>query len=76
MSIFRSRGRTSYSDVARNSPTPSFVTEEPKPKPEAVESEEPKPAKSFLKDFVDKIPTPIQDAVAEKFGGVVGMVEK
>ena len=76
MSIFRSRGRTSYSDVARNSPTPSFVTEEPKPKPEATETEKPKQAKSFLKDFVDKIPTPIQDAVAEKFGGVVGMVEK
>ena len=76
MSIFRSRGRTSYSDVARNSPTPSFVAEEPKSESEKVEIEKSKPAKSFLKDFVDKIPTPIQDAVAEKFGGVVGMVEK
>ena len=45
-------------------------------RPEAAESEKPKPAKSFLKDFVDKIPTPVQDAVAEKFGEVVGMVEK
>tara|TARA_B100001094_G_scaffold173555_1_gene167837 strand:- start:860 stop:1063 length:204 start_codon:yes stop_codon:yes gene_type:complete len=66
--------RGAYSDMARNSPTPSFVVE--KPKPEATENEESKPAKSFLKDFVDKIPTPIQDAVADRFGGVVGMVEK
>jgi len=56
------------------SSSPSFSVEEPKPK--ATESEESKPAKSFLKDFVDKIPTPIQDAVADKFGGVIGMVEK
>ncbi len=42
MSIFRSRGRTSYSDVARNSSTPSFVTQEPKPKPEATETEKTK----------------------------------
>ncbi len=54
--------------------SPSFSVEEPKPK--ATESEESKPAKSFLKDFVDKIPTPVQDAFAEKFGGVIGMVEK
>ena len=74
MSIFRSRGRTNYSDVARNSPTPSFVAEEPKP--EVTENEESKPAKSFLKGFVDKIPTPVQDAVAERFGGAIGMVEK
>ena len=56
------------------SSSPSFSVEEPKPK--AAESEESKPAKSFLKDFVDKIPTPIQDAVADKFGGAIGMVEK
>jgi len=76
MSIFRSRGRTSYSDVARNSPTPSFVAEEPKPESEKVETEKSKPAKSFLKDFVDKIPTPVQDALSDKFGGAIGMVEK
>ena len=76
MSIFRSRGRTSYSDVARNSPAPSFVAEESKPEPESTETEKSKPAKSFLKDFVDKIPTPVQDAVADRFGGAIGMVEK
>jgi len=76
MSIFRSRGRTSYSDVARNTPTPSFAAEESKPEPESTETEKPKPAKSFLKDFVDKIPTPVQDALADKFGGAIGMVEK
>jgi len=76
MSIFRSRGRTNYSDVARNSPTPSFVSEEPKPESESTETEKSKPAKSFLKDFVDKIPTPVQDAVADRFGGAIGMVEK
>ena len=56
------------------SSSPSFSVEEPKPK--ATESEESKPAKSFLKDFVDKIPTPVQDAVADRFGGAIGMVEK
>ena len=66
--------RGAYSDMARNSPTPSFVVEESKP--EATENKESKPAKSFLKDFVDKIPTPVQDALADKFGGVIGMVEK
>ncbi len=76
MSIFRSRGRTSYSDAARNSPTPSFVAEEQKPESEKVETEKSKPAKSFLKDFVDKIPTPVQDAVADRLGGAIGMVEK
>ena len=40
------------------------------------ESEEERPAKSFLKDFVDKIPTPIKDSVSEQFGGMMGMVEK
>ena len=76
MSIFRSRGRTSYSDVARNSPAPSFVAEEPKPEPESTETEKSKPAKSFLKDFVDKIPTPVQDAIDEKFGTIIGRVER
>ena len=54
--------------------SPSFSVEEPKPK--TTESEESKPAKSFLKDFVDKIPTPIKDSVSERFGGMIGMVEK
>ena len=54
------------------SSSPSFSVEEPKPK--ATESEESKPAKSFLKDFVDKIPTPVQDAIGEKFGTIIGGV--
>tara|TARA_A100001011_G_scaffold350811_1_gene390371 strand:+ start:393 stop:605 length:213 start_codon:yes stop_codon:yes gene_type:complete len=54
--------------------SPSFSVEEPKPK--ATESEESKPAKSFLKDFVDKIPTPVQDAIDEKFGTIIGRVER
>ena len=56
------------------SSSPSFSVEEPKPK--ATESEESKPAKSFLKDFVDKIPTPVQDAIDEKFGTIIGRVER
>ena len=70
------RGR--YSDMARSgstdSSTPPVVVS--RPEPESTETEKSKSAKSFLKDFVDKIPTPIQDAVAERFGGAIGMVEK
>ena len=70
--------RGAYSDMARKSSSssfiPSVVTEEPEE--ESTETVKSKPAKSFLKDFVDKIPTPIQDAVADKFGGAIGMVEK
>ena len=70
--------RGAYSDMARNSSftssIPSVVTKEPEEN--STETEKSKPAKSFLKDFVDKIPTPVQDAFAEKFGGVIGMVEK
>ena len=70
--------RGAYSDMARNSSftssIPSVVTKEPEEK--STETVKSKPAKSFLKDFVDKIPTPIQDAVGDKFGGAIGMVEK
>lgn len=70
------RGR--YSDMARsgstNSSTPPAVVS--RPEPESTKTEKSKPAKSFLKDFVDKIPTPVQDAISEKFGGAIGMVEK
>ena len=71
------RGR--YSDMARDSSSvtssmPSFATEKPEEK--STETVKSKPAKSFLKDFVDKIPTPVQDAIADRFGGAIGMVEK
>ena len=70
--------RGTYSDMARNSSftssIPSVVTEEPEEK--STETVKSKPAKSFLKDFVDKIPTPVQDAIADRFGGAIGMVEK
>ena len=70
------RGR--YSDIARDSSAsssvPAFVAKESES--ESTETEKSKPAKAFLKDFVDKIPTPIQDAVADRFGGAIGMVEK
>ena len=72
------RGR--YSDMARDSSSftsssiPSVVTGEPEEK--STKTVKSKPAKSFLKDFVDKIPTPVQDAVADRFGGAIGMVEK
>ena len=70
------RGR--YSDMARsgstNSSTPPVVVS--RPETESTETEKSKPAKSFLKDFVDKIPTPIKDSVSEQFGGMMGMVEK
>ena len=70
------RGR--YSDMARGSSTnssiPSVVAGESESK--STETEKSKPAKSFLKDFVDKIPTPIKDSVSEQFGGMIGMVEK
>ena len=70
------RGR--YSDMVRsgstNSSTPPVVVS--RPEPESTETEKSKPAKSFLKDFVDKIPTPIKDSVSEQFGGMMGMVEK
>ena len=70
------RGR--YSDMARgnsiNSSIPSVVVGESESK--STETEKSKPAKSFLKDFVDKIPTPIKDSVSEQFGGMIGMVEK
>ena len=71
--------RGAYSDMARNSSftsssIPSVVTKEPEEN--STETEKSKPAKSFLKDFVDKIPTPVQDALADKFGGAIGMVEK
>ena len=70
------RGR--YSDMARgdstNSSIPSVVAGESESK--STETEKSKPAKAFLKDFVDKIPTPIKDSVSEQFGGMMGMVEK
>ena len=70
------RGR--YSDIARDSSAsssvPAFVAKESES--ESTETEKSKPAKAFLKDFVDKIPTPIQDAIADRFGGAIGMVEK
>ena len=70
--------RGTYSDMARrgstSSSTPPAVVSQPEP--ESTKTEKSKPAKSFLKDFVDKIPTPIQDAVADRFGGAIGMVEK
>jgi len=70
------RGR--YSDMARsgstNSSIPSVIAGESELK--STETEKSKPAKSFLKNFVDKIPTPIKDSVSEQFGGMIGMVEK
>ena len=70
------RGR--YSDIARDSSAsssvPAFVAKESES--ESTETKKSKPAKSFLKDFVDKIPTPVQDAIADRFGGAIGMVEK
>ena len=70
--------RGTYSDMARrgstSSSTPPAVVSQPES--ESTETKKSKPAKSFLKDFVDKIPTPIQDAVAERFGRTIGMVEK
>ena len=70
--------RGTYSDIARsgstNFSTPPAVVSQPES--ESTETKKSKPAKSFLKDFVDKIPTPIQDAVAERFGRTIGMVEK
>ena len=70
--------RGKYSDMARSGSTNSSTTPaiDSQPEQESMETEESKPAKSFLKDFVDKIPKPIQDAVAERFGGAIGMVEK
>jgi len=66
------RGR--YSDMARsgstNSSTPPVVVS--RPEPESTETEKSKPAKAFLKDFVDKIPTPIKDTASEQFGGMMG----
>jgi len=66
------RGR--YSDIARDSSpgssVPSFVAKESEP--ESTETEKSKPAKAFLKDFVDKIPTPIKDTASEQFGGMMG----
>ena len=70
--------RGTYSDIARsgstNFSTPPAVVSQPES--ESTETKKSKPAKAFLKDFVDKIPTPIQDAVGERFGGMIGMVEK
>ena len=70
--------RGTYSDMARNSSftssIPSVVTEEPEEK--STETVKSKPAKAFLKDFVDKIPEPIKDSVSEQFGGMMRMVEK
>ena len=40
------------------------------------ESEEERPAKSFLKDFVDKIPDPVRDAIDQRFSPMIGRVEK
>ena len=67
------RGR--YSDIARtgsttSSSTPAFSAGESEPK--STETEKSKPAKAFLKDFVDKIPTPIKDTASEQFGGMMG----
>ena len=44
--------------------------------PMSSESEESKPAKSFLKDFVDKIPDPVKDAIDQRFSPMIGRVEK
>ena len=70
--------RGTYSDIARsgstNFSTPPAVVSQPES--ESTETKKSKPAISFLKDFVDKIPTPIQDAIADRFGGAIGMVEK
>ena len=70
------RGR--YSDIARDSAAsssvPAFVAKESES--ESTETEKSKPAKAFLKDFVDKIPEPIKDSVSEQFGGMMRMVEK
>ena len=70
--------RGTYSDIARsgstNFSTPPAVVSQPES--ESTETKKSKPAKSFLKDFVDKIPTPVQDAIADRFGGAIGMVEK
>ena len=65
------RGR--YSDMARGDSTPSIpsaMARESEPK--STETEKSKPAKAFLKDFVDKIPTPIKDTASEQFGGMMG----
>ena len=70
--------RGTYSDMARrgstSSSTPPAVVSQPEP--ESTKTEKSKPAKSFLKDFVDKIPEPIKDSVSEQFGGMMRMVEK
>tara|TARA_A100001515_G_scaffold84599_1_gene67204 strand:+ start:407 stop:622 length:216 start_codon:yes stop_codon:yes gene_type:complete len=70
--------RGTYSDMARrgstNSSTPPAVVSQPEP--ESTETVKSKPAKSFLKDFVDKIPDPVKDSISEQFGGMIGMVEK
>jgi len=70
------RGR--YSDMARsgstNSSTPPVVVS--RPEPESTETEKSKPAKSFLKDFVDKIPDPVRDAIDQRFSPMIGRVEK
>ena len=70
--------RGTYSDMARRGSTSSFTPPAvvSQPESESTETKKSKPAKSFLKDFVDKIPTPIQDAIADRFGGAIGMVEK
>ncbi len=44
--------------------------------PMSSESEESKPAKSFLKDFVDKIPDPVRDAIDQRFSPMIGRVER
>ena len=70
--------RGTYSDIARsgstNFSTPPAVVSQPES--ESTETEKSKPAKAFLKDFVDKIPEPIKDSVSEQFGGMMRMVEK
>jgi hypothetical protein len=71
--------RGKYSDLARtgsssSSPVSTFSTGESEE--ESTETVKSKPAKSFLKNFVDKIPDPVKDSVSEQFGGMMGMVEK
>ena len=70
--------RGKYSDMARSGSTNSSTTPavDSQPEQESMETEEAKPAKSFLKDFVDKIPKPVQDAVGDRLGGTIGMFQK
>ena len=60
-----------------NSPSTSFgQSSSERTQPMGSESEEEKPAKSFLRDFVDKIPDPVKDAIDQRFRPMIGRVEK